>query len=270
MIFKEFKDFKFKQEFNIKLLKRLMDLRYHKQAMLKEIKTQLLIRQINYNKIINQELRNQDNSSLSPLERKRWSRQISHSVIKQKKIKEARVVVFGVGGIGSNALMGLIYSGVHNFKIIDFDIVELSNLNRQTLYTPDDIGSLKIEMAKKRLLEINPHITVEIYNIKIDYPENVNVLHMNENEYPDEISNINDIIKLGDFIVNALDYQGAPYLISDLCVKNHKPFYWAGVNHSIGEIYIFSPVNKTACLRCIFGPSDFINKDQFLRYRKED
>ena len=166
MIFKEFKDFKFKQEFNIKLLKRLMDLRYHKQAMLKEIKTQLLIRQINYNKIINQELRNQDNSSLSPLERKRWSRQISHIVINQKKIKEARVVVFGVGGIGSNALMGLIYSGVHNFKIIDFDIVELSNLNRQTLYTPDDIGSLKIEMAKKRLLEINPHITVEIYNIK--------------------------------------------------------------------------------------------------------
>ena len=259
-----------KMEFNIRLLNKIMDLRYSGQPRLKKIKTKYLRRQIKYREIPNQNLRDEDNLSLDQLVKKRWARQISHGLINQKKIKNARVVVFGVGGIGSNVLTGLIYSGVHNFKIIDHDIVTISNLNRQTLYVPKDVGSLKIEQAEERLLCINPEISIKSYNIEIDYPRHLNILNLKTNEYPNEISNLNKIIKWGDFIVNALDHQGAPYLINDLCVKNHKPFYWAGVNHSIGEIYSFSPVKKTACLRCIFGPSDLINREPFLRYRKKD
>lgn len=257
-------------EFSIKLLNKLMDLRYSKQPKLKEIKAKLLTRQIKYREMVNQDYRIKDNNTLDKLDKKRWSRQLSHGLINQKRIKDARIVVFGVGGIGSNVLMGLIYSGVHNFKVIDYDIVKLSNLNRQTLYVPSDIGSLKIEKAEERLLNINPNISIESYNIKIDYPKELNVLNLKEKEFNDDITKINDLIKWGDIIVNTLDFQGAPYLINDLCVINRKPYYWGGVNHFLGEIYSFYPKNNAACLRCIFGRSDFINKSQFLRYKEKE
>jgi len=257
-------------EFSVKLLKKLMDLRYFKQPKLKEIKAKLLTRQIKYREMVNQDFRNKDNNTLDEFDRKRWSRQLSHGLINQKRIRDARIVVFGVGGIGSNVLIGLIYSGVHNFKIIDYDVVKPSNLNRQTLYVPSDVGSLKTDKAEERSLNINPNISIESYNIKINYPRDLNVLNSKGKEFDDIITKINDFIKWGDIIVNALDFQGAPYLINDLCVINRKPFYWGGVNHFLGEIYRFYPKNNTACLRCIFGPSDFINKSQFLRYKGKE
>ncbi len=257
-------------EFNVKLLNKLMDLRYFKQPKLKEIKIKLLTRQIKYREMVNQDFRNKDNNTLDKLDKKRWSRQLSHRLIKQKRIKDARIVVFGIGGIGSNVLMGLIYSGVQNFKIIDYDVVKLSNLNRQTLYVPRDVGSLKTEKAEERLLIINPNISIESYNIKIDYPKELNILNLKEKEYNEGIGKINELIKWGDIIVNAMDFQGAPYLINDLCVINRKPFYWGGVNHFLGEIYGFYPKNNIACLRCIFGPSDFISKSEFLRYKEKE
>ena len=220
--------------------------------------------------MVNQDFRINDNNSLNKLDKKRWSRQLSHGLINQKRIQNANIVVFGLGGIGSNVLMGLIYSGVHNFKIIDYDVVKLSNLNRQTLYVPSDVGRLKIEKAEKRLLTINPKISIESYNMKIDYPEKLNFLISKDNEFDEGITKINEFIKWGDIIVNAMDFQGAPYLINDLCVINRKPFYWGGVNHFLGEIYSFFPEKKTSCLRCIFGATDFINKNQFLRYKEKE
>ena len=129
-----------------------MDLRYHKQPKLKEIKKALLFRQTQYKEIIDQNKRVHDNNKLNLIEQERWNRQLFHPLLNQKKIKNARVVVFGCGGIGSNALMGLIYSGVQNFKIIDFDSIALSNLNRQTLYIPRDVKFVKSIKAKERLL----------------------------------------------------------------------------------------------------------------------
>ena len=257
-------------EFNVKLLNKLMDLRYFKQPKLKEIKSKLLSRQIKYREIVNQDIRIKDNNTLDKHDKKRWSRQLLNRLINQKRIRDARIVVFGLGGIGSNVLMGLIYSGVHHFKIIDYDKVKLSNLNRQTLYVPSDVGSLKIEKAEERLLKINPNIKIESFNIKIDYPKELNVLNIKENNFNDSIIKLNELIKWGDIIVNALDFQGAPFLINDLCVINHKPFYWGGVNHFLGEIYNFHPKSNSACLRCIFGPSDFINKNPFLRYKEKN
>ena len=179
------------------------------------------------------------------------------------------MVIFGCGGIGSNVLMGLVYSGVYNFKIIDFDNIELSNLNRQTLYVPEDTNYIKTDIAKKRLLQINPNANVESFNINLNYPPELNLFNLKKGLYPKNITLIDNLIKWGDYIVSAADYNGAPYLINDLCVKNKKPYYWGGVNHFLGEIYSFNPRKNTPCLRCIFREKDFIKGIPFLRYREK-
>lgn len=247
-----------------------MEYRYRNQPKLKKIKKKLLSRQANYSKIYDVNSITKDNLELDPKEKDRWIRQIRNTILNQSKIKNARIVVFGCGGIGSNVLIGLSYFGVYNFKIIDFDNVELTNLNQQTLYIPKDVGELKVNKARERLLQINPNINIESYNLKLDYPIELNLLNLKEVEYPENISKINEIVKWGDYIVCVSDYFGAPYLINDLCVKNRKPFYWGVCNYFLGDIYSFFPKEKTACLRCIFGPTDFSNKTEFFRYNTPD
>jgi molybdopterin/thiamine biosynthesis adenylyltransferase len=255
------------KQFIQKIMNTIIGLRYKKQPKLKEIKEKLLLRQMKYEEFVDQDLRNEDIEKLETIEKERWNRQIHHPLLNQKRIKDAKVVVFGCGGIGSNVLIGLIYSGVHYFKIIDFDKIKLSNLNRQTLFIPEDVNKHKINKAKERLLQINPEVSVETYNLELNYPLELNLLNLDEKGYPKDIIKVDKLIKWGDYIVNAVDYKGAPYMINDLCVKNQKPYYWGGVNHFLGEIYSFFPKEKTSCLRCIFGQTDFLNKTAFLRYR---
>ncbi|TFF99387.1 MAG: HesA/MoeB/ThiF family protein [Promethearchaeota archaeon] len=256
---------------NIKILDKILKLRYEKQPKLRKIKKKLLSRQIAYKDIIDQESRNYDNDLLDETEKSRWDRQIRHPLINQMKIKNAKIVVFGCGGIGSNVLLGLVYAGVYNFKILDFDKINYSNLNRQTLYTPKDVNNLKIDKAKERLSKINPEVKVDTFNMEIYYPLDQDIYKIEEKNYSKEVLLIDNLIKWADYIVIALDYFGSPYLINDLCIKNKKPFYWGGVNHFLGDLFNYDPNNNSACLRCIFGKTDFINKTQFLRYKtKED
>lgn len=219
----------------------------------------IFLRQYDYYKIIDQDMRSRNNAMLNKKDLERWDRQIFHPLIDQKKIQDARIVVFGVGGIGSSVLMGLIYSGVHKFILVDYDIIELSNLNRQILYTPEDVGKKKVQVAKDRLLKINPNAIIEIHDIKLDYPKELDILKIDKVKYSREIDTINKLIKQGEYIVNSLDLFGAPYLINDLCIKNKKPFCWGVVNQTCGEFYSYYP-EKTACLRCIFN-------QKFLRFR---
>ncbi len=250
---------KSEEDIRKRIIKNIVEKRYFKQSELKEVKLKIFLRQYEYYKLIEQTIRNQNNTMLNDNDIERWDRQISHPLIIRKKIRDARVVVFGVGGIGTNILLGLIYSGVHNFILVDHDKIELSNLNRQTLYTPEDIGKIKVKKAKERLLKINPNANIEIHNININYPKELNILEINEAEYPRDIDEINKIIKISDYIINALDLFGAPYLINDLCIKNRKPFYWGVVNQTTGDLFNYYP-EETACLRCIFG-------DKYLRFR---
>lgn len=200
---------------------------------------------------------------ITPYEKDRWSRQLQHPLGNLTKIKGKTVVVFGVGGFGTNILLGLVYAGVHNFILVDFDMIELSNLNRQVLYDNNNVGNLKVHTAKQRLEEINPNAKVESYQLKIDYPEDINVLEMDESGYSEDISFVDSLIKRSDYVCNGLDYFGAPYLINDLCVKNNKPFYWGGVNMTFSEFYNYYP-RSSACLRCIFGD------EGYLRYKVSD
>jgi len=257
----------FGKEFNIKFLKKVIDKRYKDQPELAKIKKKLFLRQFNQFSKDSEDKKN-DIKSLNSTEKERWSRQLENPILNQKKIKETKVCVFGLGGIGTNVLLNLIYSGVSDFIIIDYDKIELSNLNRQTLYTPNEIESFKTVSVKKRLKQINSESNIEIHNLEIDYPKEIELLKTDRNKYSERINLIDSIISKSDIIINAVDLKGAPYLINDLCVKNQKPFLWGAINFFLGEIYFFCPSKKTPCLREIFNSKEILNKNSFLRYKE--
>jgi len=249
-------------------LKKLVELKFPKQPKLhKEYLKYLEDININYFNLVNQDKRVTDNNSLDEYERERWERQLDHPLINQKKLSEAKIVVFGLGGVGTNVLLGLIYAGVSNFKIIDNDIVELSNLNRQTMYDFNDIKKHKFKASKERLIEINPKVNVKSYNLCIEYPPDRNLLASEDRQFLPHYKEVNDIIKWGDIIINAVDYKGAPYLVNDLCVLNKKPFYFVACGFSYGHIINYLPVKNSPCIQCIYGQDSFYNDSQTLRYK---
>ena len=259
-----------KSEFNVKILKKILEHRYYKQPELMNIKFRLLSSQIEYSKVYDLEEIAKINSQLDDYEKIRWKNQIRNTILNQQKIKDSRVAVFGCGGVGTNVLVSLAYFGIYNFKIVDYDKIELSNLNEQTLYCPDDIGKLKVNKASEQLEQINPRINIITYNMAVKYPLELSVLELNDTNYPSEIKNVNEIIKWADYVVCSLDYYGGPYLINDLCIKNQKPYYWGACNYFLGDMFIYHPKKKIPCLRCALGPTDFSNQTNFMRYQKPE
>lgn len=248
-------------------IKKFVKLKFSKQPKLQKAYLKYLEDiNINYFKAVKQGKRISENNSLEKYESERWERQLNHPLINQKKLSEAKIVVSGLGGIGTNVLLGLIYSGASNFKIVDNDIVELSNLNRQTLYDFNDINKHKFKGSKERLLEINPKINVESYNLGIDYPPERNLLIMEDRRFLPHYKEINEIIKWGDIIINSMDHKGAPYLINDLCVLNKKPLYFAVCGFSYGHIINCLPVKDSPCIQCIYGQDSFYSDSQAWRY----
>lgn len=183
----------FRKEFNIKFLKKVGDKRYNDQPKLRKVKKKIFLRQLDQIYMESSEKKS-SGRYLSEVEQIRWSRQLQNPLINQNKIKKTKVSVFGLGGIGSNVLMNLVYSGVNNFVLIDHDKVEISNLNRQTLYTPKEIGDLKTKCAKERLLEINSEIKIETHNLEIEYPKELELLKINDADYSQRIAYIDSII----------------------------------------------------------------------------
>ena len=125
---------------------------------------------------------------------------------KINSLKNKRVLVAGLGGVGGTALEALARSGINNFVVVDFDNVDESNLNRQILYLYDDIGLEKVGVAKKRMLDINPNLNIEVLSMKID---------------AESISNFPKDI---DFIVDAIDYIPGKLAIYKFAIKNNIPF----------------------------------------------
>ncbi len=150
----------------------------------------------------------------------------------QEKLKKAKVLVAGVGGLGSAILTYLAVAGVGRIKIIDGDKVELSNLNRQVLHSDKDIGRDKVDSAKEKLEVLNPQINVEAIKETID-----------EN-------NVFDI--LGDYlIVDAMDNLPARFLLNKVAVKKKLPLFHGAVYGFEGRATTVVP-GKTACLRCLY------------------
>ncbi len=153
----------------------------------------------------------------------------------QLLLAEAKVLVVGAGGLGSYVLMHLAAAGVGTLAIAEYDVVSASNLNRQLLYTTDDISKPKIVCASKRLRAINPSINIVEYPMKID-----------------EVS-IADIIALYDIVVDCTDNYNVRYVMDDSCKRHSKPFVHGSVAGYVGSISVFTHRDGGVGYRDLFG-----------------
>jgi molybdopterin-synthase adenylyltransferase len=166
----------------------------------------------------------------------RYSRQImleEIGFVGMEKLRRAKICVVGVGGIGNPIVTQLAAMGVGKLKIVDRDVVEISNLHRQHLYNEADIGKVKVEVAAERLKKINHHVQIEAVPLSLT-------------RYTAE-----SIVKGMDIIIDALDTVDARYALNDACIKYNIPFIYAGALGMLGSVCTILP-NKSACLRCMF------------------
>tara|TARA_Y100000590_G_scaffold228739_1_gene258092 strand:+ start:17302 stop:18060 length:759 start_codon:yes stop_codon:yes gene_type:complete len=166
----------------------------------------------------------------------RYSRQIilkKIGVIGQKKLFGSNVLIVGAGGLGSPAAIYLAALGIGNIGIIDKDIVENSNLNRQIIFLDKDINKKKSVMAKNKLKKFNPNLKIKSFH------ENLSK------------QNINKIAKNYDVIVDGSDNFKTRFLINDYCLKNKKILVSGAINRFDGQVYTFNFLKKNSpCLRC--------------------
>ena len=150
----------------------------------------------------------------------------------QKKIFNSKILIIGMGGLGCPLLTYLAASGVGSLGIVDHDKVELNNLNRQTLFSINDIGSYKVDQAKKKIIKLNNKIKIKTFKKKINS------------------QNIKSILKNYDIICDGTDNYESRYLINDQCKKEKKILISAAISQFGGHLYIFNFNNKTSCYRC--------------------
>lgn len=175
-------------------------------------------------------------AGLSDHQRKRYARQLSLAEIGtdgQEKLKNASVCIIGAGGLGSPAAMYLAAAGIGTIGIADADEVELSNLQRQILHSTKELGTKKVESARKTLQHLNPDTTVRTYPVFVD------------------ADHIMDIIRDYDIVIDAADNFETKFLINDACVLARKPFVHAGVIRFQGQLMTYVP-QQGPCYRCIF------------------
>lgn len=151
----------------------------------------------------------------------------------QEKLKRAKILIIGVGGLGSPVALYLAAAGIGTIGIVDGDVLDQSNLQRQILYDTSCLGKKKVYLAKERLQAINPYIEILAFNNYIT-PEN-----------------ISDIIESYDFVIDGTDKIEMKFLINDACVIKKIPFCHAGVSRFAGQVMTWVP-GKGACYRCIF------------------
>ena len=151
----------------------------------------------------------------------------------QQKMLEARVLLLGAGGLGSPAAYYLAAAGIGNLGIVDFDQVDLSNLQRQIIHSTERIGMLKTESAKKTIQALNPDVNVTLYNEKMDS------------------SNIMNLIKNYDYIVDGSDNFPTRYLVNDACVMKNKTLIHGSIYRFEGQVTVFKP-GDGPCYRCLY------------------
>src|ERR1700684_2991374 len=151
----------------------------------------------------------------------------------QKRLKNAKVLVVGAGGLGSPALMYLAAAGVGTLGILDFDVVDESNLQRQVIHGQSDIGRLQAESARDSVLEINPLVTVNLHTDRLDS------------------SNAMEIFADYDLIVDGTDNFATRYLVNDACVLLGKPYVWGSIYRFDGQASVFW-AEYGPCYRCLY------------------
>jgi adenylyltransferase/sulfurtransferase len=151
----------------------------------------------------------------------------------QQKMLEARVLLLGAGGLGSPAAYYLAAAGIGNLGIVDFDRVDLSNLQRQIIHSTERIGMLKTESAKKTIEALNPDVTVTLYNERLDS------------------NNIMRLIEGYDYIIDGSDNFPTRYLVNDACVMKNKTLIHGSIYRFEGQVTVFKPIDGP-CYRCLY------------------
>jgi molybdopterin/thiamine biosynthesis adenylyltransferase len=152
----------------------------------------------------------------------------------QRKLMHARVLVIGAGGLGSPAAMYLAAAGVGSLGLVDFDRVELSNLQRQLLHDTDDVGRPKVESARDRLLALNPNVDVVVHQ----------TLLTSENAF--------DVLGPYDVVIDGTDNFPVRYLVNDATQLLGKPLVYGSIYQWEGQASVFLPGPETPCYRCLF------------------
>ena len=169
---------------------------------------------------------------------KRYEKQIilkKVGISGQKKIKSAKVLIIGIGGLGCPLLTYLAVSGVGTIGIVDNDKVEISNLSRQTLFNLNDLGKFKVNQAKEKITKINDKIKIKTFKKKINF------------------NNIKLILKNFDIICDGTDNFETRYIINDQCKKNKKILISAAISKFDGHLFKFNYKKKGPCYRCFMS-----------------
>ena len=173
---------------------------------------------------------------LSPDEVRRYSRHLILSEVGmdgQRALKAAKVLCIGAGGLGSPAAMYLAAAGVGTIGIVDFDVVDLSNLQRQLLHGTTDVGRSKLASAKDRLQSLNPNVHVETYEVALSS------------------ANALDLFKDYDVILDGTDNFPTRYLVNDACVLLGKPNAYGSIFRFEGQASVFA-TKGGPCYRCLY------------------
>jgi len=175
-------------------------------------------------------------AELSVDEVKRYSRHLiipEVGMTGQKRLKNARVLCVGAGGLGSPALLYLAAAGVGTLGIVDFDVVDESNLQRQVIHGQSDVGRSKAESARDSITEINPYVTVVLHEERLDS------------------DNAMEIFAQYDLIVDGTDNFATRYLVNDACVLLGKPYVWGSIYRFDGQASVFW-AEYGPCYRCLY------------------
>ena len=175
--------------------------------------------------------------SLTPTELDRYARHIVLREIGgpgQKKLRKAKVLVIGAGGLGAPVLQYLAAAGVGTIGVIDDDIVSLSNLQRQVLFDEDQLGKPKVFAAQQRLKLLNPFVTVLPYNRRLTA----------------EIAE--DLFAEYDLVLDGTDTFASRYVVNAACVATKTPLVWGAISQWEGQVTVFDPASGAPCFQCVF------------------
>jgi molybdopterin/thiamine biosynthesis adenylyltransferase/rhodanese-related sulfurtransferase len=178
-----------------------------------------------------------DAMRLSAEELQRYSRHLLMPEVTsegQRRLKAARILSIGAGGLGSPAALYLAAAGVGTIGIVDFDEVDLSNLQRQILHGTKDIGRSKLQSARERLRDINPEIEIELHECRFSS------------------ENAPELVAQYDMVVDGSDNFPTRYLSNDVCVFARKPNVYGSVFRFEGQTTVFAPHLGGPCYRCLF------------------
>ncbi|MFT7561987.1 MAG: molybdopterin/thiamine biosynthesis adenylyltransferase/rhodanese-related sulfurtransferase [Flavobacteriales bacterium] len=159
----------------------------------------------------------------------------------QQKLKNARVLMIGSGGLGSPVSLYLAAAGIGSITLVDHDVVDVTNLQRQIVFNCNDIGKSKSLSAKKHLEALNPHI------------------HINAVESVFNTDIADDLVSQCDLLIDCTDNFATRYLINDSCVKHKKPWIYASIHQFSGQCALFIP--GEACYRCLFPSAPIDSAD---------